>query len=68
MPLTSQYLLPLLMFIDQNKNLFSTNIENYNIDTSQRSYLYPPHVDLTMDQKGSYYLGIKIFNNLPMVI
>jgi len=56
------------MFIDQNKNLFSTNIENYNIDTSQRSYLYPPHVDLTMDQKGSYYLGIKIFNNLPMVI
>ena len=56
------------MFIVQNKNLFLTDTENYNIGTSQRSYLYLPQVDLTMDQKGAYYLGIKIFNNLLMVI
>jgi hypothetical protein len=33
LPLTSQYMLSLLMFVVQNKNLFSTNIENHNIDT-----------------------------------
>jgi len=33
LPLTSQYMLPLLMFVV--KNFFSTNIENNNIDTRQ---------------------------------
>ena len=33
--LTSKYMLSLLMFIVQNKNLFSTNTENHNIDTRQ---------------------------------
>jgi hypothetical protein len=66
--LTSQYILSLLMFIVQSKNLFSTNIENHNIDTKQRNYLYLPQANLTIYQKGDYYLGIKIFNNLPMVI
>jgi len=37
--LTSQYMLSLLMFVVQNKNLFSTNIENHNIDTRQRNNL-----------------------------
>ena len=68
LPLTSQYILSLLMFIVQSKNLFSTNIENHNIDTKQRNYLYLPQANLTIYQKGDYYLGIKIFNNLPMVI
>ena len=31
--LTSQYMLPLLMFVVQNKNLFLTNDENHNLDT-----------------------------------
>jgi len=35
LPLTLQYILPLLMFVVQNKNLFSTKIENHNIDTRQ---------------------------------
>jgi len=35
LPLTSQYMLSILMFVVQNKNLFSTNIENHNIDTRQ---------------------------------
>ena len=68
LPLTSQYLLSLLMFVVQNKNLFSTNIENHNIDTTQRNNLYLPQANLTIYQKGSYYLEIKIFNNLYLEI
>jgi len=65
---SGQHLLSLLMFIVQNKNLFSTNIKNYNTVTRHRNYLYLPQLDLNMYQKGAYYSGIKVFNNLPMVI
>jgi len=56
------------MFVVQNKNLFWTNIENCNIDTRQRNNLYQSQANLTIYQKGAYYSGIKIFNNLPMEI
>ena len=59
LPLTSQYLLSLLMFVVQNKNLFSTNIKNHNIDTRQRNNLYLPEANLTIYQKGSYNSWIK---------
>jgi len=66
--LTSQCLLSLLMFIVQNKNIFSTNTENHNVDTRPWNNLYLPQTHLTLYQKGAYYSGIKIFNNLPMEI
>jgi len=34
----------------------------------QRGNLYLPQANLTIYQKGAYYLGIKIFNNLPLEI
>ena len=64
--LTSQYMLSLLMFVVQNKNLFLTNNENHNLDTRQRNNLYLPQTNLTIYQKGAYYSGIKIFNNLHL--
>jgi hypothetical protein len=42
--------------------------ENHNIDTRQRHNLYLPQANLNIYQKGAYYLGIKIFNNLPLEI
>jgi len=66
--LTSQYMLSLLMFVVQNKNLFLTNNENHNLDTRQRNNLYLPQANLTIYQKVAYYLGIKFFNNLPFEI
>jgi len=57
-----------LMFVVQNKNSFLTNSENHNIDTRQRNNLYLPQANLTVYQKEAYYLGIKIFNNLPLEI
>ena len=54
MPLTSQYILCLL--------------ENHNLDTRQRNNLYFPQANLTIYQKGAYYSGTNIFNNLPLEI
>ena len=68
LPLTSQYMLSLLMFVVQNKNLFMTNNKNHNLDTRQRNNLYLPQANLTIYQKGAYYSQIKIFNNLPLEI
>jgi len=41
LPLTSQYILSLLMFVVQN-NFFLTDIENHNLDIRQRNNLYLP--------------------------
>ena len=65
LPLKSQCVLSLLMFVVQNRTLFLTNTENYSLDTGQRNNLYLPQANLTIYQKGAYYLGIKMFNNLP---
>ena len=40
LPSTSQYLLSSSMFVVQNKNLFSTNTENCDIDTRQRKFTH----------------------------
>ena len=65
LPLPSQYIVSLLMFVIENENLFLTNIENHNINTRQRNKLHLPQKNQTIYQKGAYYSGIKIFNNLP---
>ena len=66
--LKSQYILSLLMFVVQNKTLFLTNTESYNLDTRQKNNLHLPQANLIIYQKGAYYSGIKIFNNLPLKI
>jgi hypothetical protein len=52
----------------QNNNFYLTNNENHNLDTRQRNNLCLPQANLTIYQKGTYYSGIKIFNNLPLQI
>jgi hypothetical protein len=68
LPFKSQYMLSLLMFVVQNKTLFLTNAENYNLDTRQRNNIYLPQANLTIYQEAAYYSGITIFNNLPSEI
>jgi hypothetical protein len=64
-PLTSQYLLSLLMFVVQHKDLFITSMDNHNLETRQSNNLCTPQVNLSVYQKGAYYSGVKIFNKLP---
>ena len=68
LPLKSQYMLSLLMFVVRTRTLFLTNTENHNLDTRQRNNLYLPQANWTIYQKGAFYSGVKIFNNLPSEI
>jgi hypothetical protein len=66
LPLASQYIFSLSMFVLQNKTLFPSNIDSHTIDTRQRQNLHLPQVNLTVYQNGAYYAGIKIYNKLPI--
>jgi hypothetical protein len=65
LPLYSQYIFSLLIFVVKNKHLFSTNYDIHSVHTRFQTNLHPPIANLTKFQKGVYYSGIKIFNNLP---
>jgi hypothetical protein len=67
-PFVSQYLFSLLLFVLQNKALFSSNIDSHNIVTRQRQNLNLPQGNLTIYQKRVYYASIKMFNKLPSEI
>jgi hypothetical protein len=47
-------------------NLFTTNYNAHNVQTRQSNNLYLPTSALTLYQKGVYFTGIKLFNNLPL--
>jgi hypothetical protein len=61
-------MLSLLLFVVKNVEEFTSNSEVHSINTRHRSDLYPPSIKLTKYQKGVYYSGIKIFNQLPQNI
>jgi len=65
LPLYSQYIFPHSIFVVKNEDLFSTNYQIHNVHTIFKTNLHPPIANLTKFQKGVYYSGIKIFNNLP---
>jgi len=47
LPLPSQYILSLVLFMIRNKNQFLVNSEIYHIDTRQHANFYQPSVNLT---------------------
>jgi len=49
----------------KNKHLFSTNYQIHRVHIRFKTNLHPPIANLITFQKGVYYSGIKIFNNLP---
>jgi hypothetical protein len=65
LPLYSQHVLSLSIFVIKNKHLFSTNYQIHSVHTRFKTNLHLPIANLTKFQKGVYYSGIKIFNNLP---
>jgi hypothetical protein len=68
LPLASQYTLLLMIFVIQNKNLFTLNSDHYEISTRQLNNFYQPMTTFTIYQKGILHMGIKIFNSLPQSI
>jgi len=65
LPLQSQYILSLAVYVSKNIKDFTTNSDIHSINTRYKSNLYPPLLRLTKYQKGVYYTGIKIYNCLP---
>jgi hypothetical protein len=65
LPLQSQYIYSLLVFINKNKDEFPLNSQVHRIDTRQNSNLHLPSANLRVDQRGVCCAGIKIYNHLP---
>ena len=68
LPLQSQYVLSLAVYVAKNMDEFTINSEIHSINTRHKSSLYPPLLRLTKSQKGVYYTGIKIYNCLSLKI
>jgi hypothetical protein len=49
----------------KNKHLYNTNNQIHSVHTRFKTNLHPPIANLTKFQKGGYYSGIRIFNDLP---
>jgi len=68
LPLSSQYIFSLLLFVVNNRDYFVSNTVYHNINTRRKNDLHLPQVSQAMYQKEVYYPGIKIFNGLPKAI
>ena len=62
LPLYSQYIYSISIYVVKNKRLFYTNNQIHSIHTRFKTNLHPPTANLTKFQKGVYYSAIKIFN------
>jgi len=65
LPLPSQYIYSLLLFVATNKKLFLLNSQIRDINTRHNNNLHLPSAGLTLVQKGVAYSGCKIYNHLP---
>jgi hypothetical protein len=67
LPLQSQYIYiySLSLLVVNNKDQYKETYEIHSINSRQKSNLYLLLSNLTTYQKGTYYFGIKVFNNLP---
>jgi len=65
LPLYSQYIFSISIFVIKNKHLLYTNNQIHSIHTRFKTNLHPPTANLTKFQKAVHYSAVKIFNNLP---
>jgi hypothetical protein len=68
LPLQSQYILSLAMFVVGNYGEFITNSDIHSIYTRQNTLLHPSTTRLTKFQKGVHCMAVKNFNKLPLTI
>jgi hypothetical protein len=68
LPFQSQYVFSILMFIVNNMNHYRIYSDLHSNNTRQSVDIYQPLSRLPIFQKGTYYMGIKIFNSLPSEI
>jgi hypothetical protein len=55
----------MLVFVNNNRELFLSNSETRNINTRYNQNLHLPTTSLSLVQKGVLYSGSRIYNRLP---
>jgi hypothetical protein len=65
LPLYSQHIFSTLLFVVKNRPLFNTNSDFHSLKRTSHD-LHPPTANLTLFQKRVCYLGVKIYNHLPL--
>jgi len=68
LPLYSQYLYSLFMFIAKNRDLFQANKDFRSIGTRYKNDFHLPSAKLKVFQRGAFYSGVKAYNQLPINI
>jgi hypothetical protein len=68
LPIYSQYIFSLLIFVIDNTSLFKTYSELYDINTRNKNNFHLSQPRLSIYRNGVYYMGIKAFNHLPSYI
>jgi len=56
------------MFLNKNKDQFTVNFQIYHCVTRQQSDFHQPIANRAKYQKGIQYMGVKVFNRLPINI
>jgi hypothetical protein len=59
LPLKSQYIFSLLLFVAENRNLYASNSQIHNINTRFSSDLHTPTANLTTFKKVPFILELK---------
>jgi hypothetical protein len=68
LPLQSQFIFSLLLFVANNIDLYHSISQIHDINTRRNFDLYHLHSNLISPQKGAYYFGITLLNGLPLYI
>ena len=68
LPLQSQYIFSLLMFVVKNKDHFKMNLDIHSFNTRFNYDLHAPIANWAVFQKGVWYSGIKVYNHLPLTL
>ena len=65
LPLYSQYIFFLLMYVVNNKHLSTRSLAVHNHNTRSAKNFHLPITNLTIHQNGAHYTGITMCNYLP---
>jgi hypothetical protein len=70
LPLQSQYIYSLLSYMVNNMDSYQFIFDIHNRNTRQgyNFNLHQPSAHRSLYLKGAYYMGIRVFNNLPVSI
>ena len=68
LPLQSQYIFSLLLFVAKNRDLYESNSEIHNVNTRYSSDLHTPMANLATFQKARITLELKYSTIFPLAL